>query len=263
MKYLPGATTALLSLFLMLSGCGGHRAPVVKSSGSRPQQGISKNAKIPPTQKPYKIMGKSYYPIPSAEGFQETGLASWYGGYFHGRKTSNGETYDMYDATAAHKTLPMNTYLLVKNLENGREITVRVNDRGPFHQGRIIDMSKTGASKLGFIEQGTAKVRITALGEATTSRKAGLETRRFKEHADFRRGEFYIQIGSFADQNNARRLKDKMLAAGRKSVIQKFDRGDQIFFRVQVWASTSLTSAEQVEKELNKAGFTDTYVVAR
>lgn len=263
MKYLLVATIALLSLGLLLSGCGVQQAPVVIRAGSPAPQSIPKSNRIPPTQKPYKIMGKSYYPIPSAEGFQETGLASWYGGYFHGRKTSNGETYDMHDTTAAHKTLPMNTFLLVKNLENGKEMTVRINDRGPFHKGRIIDMSKTGASKLGFMARGTAKVSITALGEAISARPSGLATQRFKEHPDFRSGEFYIQIGSFSDPNNARRLKDKMLAAGRKSVIQKFDRGDQIFFRVQVWAGTRLAAAERVEKDLNEAGFQDAYVVAR
>ncbi|MCK4837579.1 MAG: septal ring lytic transglycosylase RlpA family protein, partial [Desulfobulbaceae bacterium] len=193
---------------MMLSGCAELPAPVLISTDSRPPQTIPKSNRIPPTQRPYKIMGKSYYPIPSSQGFQETGLASWYGRDFHGRKTSNGETYNMHGTTAAHKTLPMNTFLLVKNLENGREMTVRVNDRGPFHKGRIIDMTQTGAEKLGFIGQGTAKVSITALGEAISSRRGGgQETKRFKEHPDFRRGEFYIQIGSFVDENNAKRLK--------------------------------------------------------
>jgi rare lipoprotein A len=217
---------------------------------------------VPPTQKPYQIKGKTYYPIPSADGFQETGLASWYGSDFHGRKTSNGETYDMHGRTAAHKTLPMQTYLLVRNLDNGREMTVRVNDRGPFHKGRIIDMSKTGAEILGFSQQGTARVQITALGEATTSRPGGVETKKFKHHPDFQHGEFYVQIGSFVEESNARRLKDRLLATGRGSVIQKFDRGDRIFFRVQVQAGTDLTGAQQIEKQLNQAGYPDTFVVA-
>ena len=142
-------------------------------------------------------------------------------------------------------------------------MTVRVNDRGPFHKGRVIDMSKTGASELGFIEQGTARVEITALGEAIIYRQGDLETERFKEHPDFRSGEFFVQIGSFTDVNNAKRLKKKMSAAGRKGVIQKFDRGDQIFFRVQVEAGTNLAGAERVEKHLNKAGFPAAFVVAR
>lgn len=125
-------------------------------------------------------------------------------------------------------------------------------------------MTQTGADKLGFIGRGTAKVSITALGEAITYRRGeGPETKRFKAHPDFRKGEFYVQIGSFVDANNATRLKEKMLAAGRKSVIQKFDRGDQIFFRVQVWAGTNLTGAEQLERQLNEAEFPDAFVVAR
>ncbi|MCI5132293.1 MAG: septal ring lytic transglycosylase RlpA family protein, partial [Candidatus Electrothrix sp. EH2] len=100
-----------------------------------------KRKKIPGTQRPYVIEGQTYYPIPSAQGYEETGLASWYGDPFHGRKTANGETYDMYGVTAAHKTLPMNTMLLVKNLRNGKTATVRINDRGPFVDGRIIDLS--------------------------------------------------------------------------------------------------------------------------
>lgn len=263
MQYIRPITISFTMLCLILAGCADHRPTVTRSSASRAKKSTPKSSRIPPTQRPYQIMGKNYYPIPSAQGFQETGIASWYGPNFHGRKTSNGETYNMHGTTAAHKTLPMNTFLLVKNLENGNEMTVRINDRGPFHKGRIIDMTQTGANNLGFIGKGTARVRITALGEATTYRLGGQETKRFKEHPDFRSGEFYVQIGSFVDKNNATRLRDKMMAAGYKSVIQKFDRGDLIFFRVQIWAGTDLTGAKRVEAKLNKAEFPDAYVVAR
>lgn len=264
-------TALLATLLIITGGCATKGLTVVPRSGDAPAKTrvnapfkrVPKEARVPPTQKPYKINGKTYYPIPSAQGFQQRGIASWYGSDFHGRKTSNGETYDMHGTTAAHKTLPMQTYLLVRNLENGREMTVRVNDRGPFHKGRIIDMTRTGASQLGFIDQGTARVEITALGEATTYRQGEQETERFKDHPDFQRGEFYVQIGSFIDHNNARRLKDRMVAAGRKSVVQEFDRGDRIFYRVQVRAGNDLSTAEQVEKQLNRSGYKDTFVVAR
>jgi len=259
----PIKTVLLVVTLAALTGCGELKAPEVTSTNRYPSITATKKEPAPSTQKPYKIKGKTYYPIPSAEGFRETGIASWYGDYFHGRKTSNGETYNMHGTTAAHKTLPMNTYLLVENLENGRETTVRINDRGPFHKGRIIDMSRTGAEKLGFIGQGTARVRITALGEAATYREAGKVVKKFKKHPDFRKGEFYVQIGSFVDQNNAKRLKDKMLALGRKTVIQEFDRGDKLFFRVQVRAGINLSAAEEVEKALNLSGFPGAYVVAR
>ncbi len=127
------------------------------------QQKKKKRKKLPATQRPYVIEGQTYCPISSAEGYEETGLASWYGDPFHGRKTANGETYDMYGVTAAHKTLPMNTMLLVKNLTNGKTTTVRINDRGPFVDGRIIDLSYTTAKKLGVVQHGTEKVQLIAL----------------------------------------------------------------------------------------------------
>jgi rare lipoprotein A len=262
MKHMLSARTALLIILAALTGCGELQAPRVSSTDRSPSQATTQKSPRPPTQKPYKIKGKTYYPIPSSEGFRETGIASWYGTYFHGRKTSNGETYDMNGISAAHKTLPMNTFLLVENLENGREMTVRVNDRGPFHKGRIIDLSRSGADKLGFLDKGTAKVRITALGETETYRRGGTTAKRFKDHPDFRRGDFYVQIGSFVDENNANRLKDKISTKGRIVVIQKFDREGQRFFRVQVKAGTTLDEAERVETALNRSGFPEAYVVA-
>lgn len=116
-----------------------------------------------------QIAGGNRYPLLDRD-FEEEGIASWYGQDFHGRQTSCGEIYDMHGLTAAHKTLPMHTLLLVRNLENDREVTVRVNDRGPFYDGRIIDLTKAAAESLGFLDLGTAKVRITTLAEAGTYR---------------------------------------------------------------------------------------------
>ena len=106
----------------------------------------------------YVVLGKRYHTLPDSRGFVERGIASWYGRKFHGRKTSNGEVYDMYTMSAAHKRLPIPTYLKVTNLENGRSVVVRVNDRGPFHGKRVIDLSYTAARKLGVVEAGVAKV---------------------------------------------------------------------------------------------------------
>lgn len=112
---------------------------------------------------PYMIMGKTYYPVPSSDGYRRTGVASWYGKDFHGKKTANGEIYNMYDMTAAHPTLPLPTYVRVTHLENGRSIIVRVNDRGPFLRGRVIDLSYAAASQLNMVDQGTAPVLLEAL----------------------------------------------------------------------------------------------------
>lgn len=113
--------------------------------------------------KQYEVFGKTYFVLRSAEGYREKGLASYYGSKFHGHKTSNGETYDMYAMTAAHKTLPLPTYVRVTRTDNGKSVVVRVNDRGPFHVGRIIDLSVTAATKLGMIDTGVAPVEVVAL----------------------------------------------------------------------------------------------------
>jgi rare lipoprotein A len=255
----------LLITTLLLAGC----APKIISTPAK-RQVTQQPAKQPPastvpaTQRPYVINGKTYYPLPSAEGYTETGLASWYGHPFHGRRTSNGETYDMHDWTAAHKTLPMNTRLLVENLENGRQTTVRINDRGPFVKGRIIDLSRTVAQHLDVLKEGTARVRITALGEAVTVRLDRDRTAtRFLPHEDFQKGEFYVQVGSFTNKDNAERLKNQFLNWGRKAVIQPHDRGDGIFYRVQVRAGNALSVANHMERVLNESGFPDAFVVAR
>ncbi|HIJ90887.1 MAG: septal ring lytic transglycosylase RlpA family protein [Desulfobulbaceae bacterium] len=236
--------------------------PAQTAPPSRPA--AAKAGRIPATQKPYQIDGKTYYPLPSAEGYTETGTASWYGNPFHGRKTSNGETYNMYDWTAAHKTLPMNTRLLVENLGNGRSTTVRINDRGPFVGTRIIDLSYNVARDLGIIKEGTGQVRITALGEAETVQLADNKTEaHFLPHEDFQKGDFYVQIGAFTVQENAERLKNKMNKGGRETETFRHERGDQIFYRVQVKAGNTLTTAKQMAQTMAGSGFPEAFVVAR
>ncbi len=111
----------------------------------------------------YVIDGVTYRVMDTSDGYHEEGVASWYGGYFHGRRTSSGDVYDMYQMTAAHKSLPLPTYVRVTNLENGRSVVLRVNDRGPFVEGRIIDLSYAAATRLGMADQGTARVEVVAL----------------------------------------------------------------------------------------------------
>ena len=171
----------MLLLFLVcLTGCGFFSA-LSQSSGSAGRGADSapnvtldnrkiSNAvpKVEPRSRggnftPYTVLGKTYRVMKSSKGYKERGDASWYGTKFHGRLTSNGERYDMYAMTAAHKSLPIPTYVTVKNLDNGREIIVRVNDRGPFHEGRIIDLSYAAASKIGMLKKGTARVEVEAI----------------------------------------------------------------------------------------------------
>jgi rare lipoprotein A len=152
----------------------------------------------------------------------------------------------------------------VENLGNGRSTTVRVNDRGPFVGTRIIDLSYNVARDLGIIKKGTGKVRITALGEAKTVRLAGNKTAtRFLPHEDFQKGDFYVQIGAFTVPENADRLKDKMTKGGREAETVRHDRADQVFYRVQVKAGTTLAAAKQMEQTLAGSGFPGAFVVAR
>ncbi len=159
----------LLAALLLLAACSQQE---VKDSGpSRPLDFSGLENAVPKKDRrtragnksPYEIFGKTYVVLSDSIGFCQQGDASWYGKKFHGRNTSNGEVYDMYAMTAAHKTLPIPSYVRVTNHNNGRSIVVRVNDRGPFHGGRIIDLSYAAASKLGFAEQGTAPVSIEAI----------------------------------------------------------------------------------------------------
>ena len=254
----------LLLVIFFFTSCGKPR--IIKRPAQKPVSPPSRISSCQPvspaTQRPYKINGRTYYPLPYSHGFSQEGIASWYGRKFHGRKTSNGEIYDMYGLTSAHKTLPMNTYVLVKNLENGYETVVRINDRGPFVSGRIIDLTLTGAKKLDMLKKGTAKVLITAMGEAASYREGGKIVKRFLPHKDFHTGEFYVQIGSFTNRANAKRLKDTMYDQYHKTVIRMYDRGDKIFYRVRVEAGNSLAEAERMKRVLNRAGFEGSFVVA-
>lgn len=156
-----------LFLLILLSGCGNKTKTIPytgpSSSTSSQQSTTKQEAVYRATMKPYTVFGKKYYPTIVSSGDTFSGVASWYGAKFHGKKTSNGETYDMHKLTAAHKTFPMNTIVKVINLNNKKSTIVRINDRGPFVGNRIIDLSYEGAKKLDFISSGTTPVRLEVL----------------------------------------------------------------------------------------------------
>lgn len=174
---------ALLSLSALfaLAGCAylpygeaqhvQSEAPPPAKSQSQPRQDRPQvtykrlPGQVDPKIQPYSVMGKTYWPVQSAMGFREEGYASWYGMDFHGKKTATGETYDMFSVSAAHKTLPLGSKVRVTNLENGRELELMVNDRGPFVDGRIIDLSYASARLLGMADNGLARVRVVGVGE--------------------------------------------------------------------------------------------------
>jgi rare lipoprotein A len=157
-----------ISLVLVLAACGGiepRDGPGRITKATKAPPAVPKNEPLSKYGNPksYEVFGKRYYPLKTSDGFREQGIASWYGKKFHGRKTSSGEIYDMYKMTAAHKHLPLPTYVTVRNTKTGQSIVVRVNDRGPFHGNRIIDLSYAAASKLGIANSGTGFVEVTAM----------------------------------------------------------------------------------------------------
>jgi rare lipoprotein A len=176
-----------------------------------------------------------YFPT----GNIQTGVASWYGEEFHGKPTSNKELYNMYDMTAAHKTLPFNSYVMVTNLNNGKSVTVRINDRGPFVKNRIIDLSYAAAKMLDMIEPGTAPVRIEVL--------RGLSPKKSSQ-------KFSVQVGSFTKKENALDLKKKLSRTYKNVYIAEFETAHFTYFRVRIKAST-MKGAEAIAQRLTRDGY--------
>jgi rare lipoprotein A len=175
----------------------------------------------------------------------EEGIASWYGHPYHGRPTASGEIYNMYDLTAAHRTLPFGTQVRVHDLENGRDVVVRINDRGPFVEGRIIDLSYSAAQAMHM--PSIAHVRLEILGLGSSGGEAGL---------------FGVQVGAFQDRRNAERLKALIEARFKPVTILTFDRGDATFYRVRVGHENSEEGAQQLAQSLRDAKLaSETFVV--
>ncbi|WP_331153519.1 septal ring lytic transglycosylase RlpA family protein [Steroidobacter sp.] len=202
----------------------------------------------------YTVLGKRYHVLNSAEGYQERGVASWYGPGFHAASTSNGERYDMYAMTAAHKTLPLPAYVQVTNLKNGKHVIVRVNDRGPFKEGRIIDLSYTAAAKLDMIKAGTAFVEVRAL---TPVQKASPPA------APAATSDLYVQAGAFGTEANATRLLGQLRSKG---VSNAFVRADEIdgktLYRVRVGPIPTVNEFDRVVSRLRALGVSDARLAA-
>jgi len=242
----PAAALAVVMLVLALGGCGSKYVPsmsIPSAPGKKPAPSASGKGG---TYRPYTVMGQTYYPLGSADGYSETGTASWYGPDFHGKKTANGEWYDMYQMTAAHRILPMNTKVVVRNLDNGRTAEVRINDRGPFVNNRIIDLSYAAASSLGVVGPGTARVYLETVSG---------------QHLQYV-GPFYVQYGAFVVQQNAWNLKTRLAARGYPGTrVTKGELNGTTYWRVQVGAFSNLTEAESVRIRLAKES-PDCFIIA-
>ena len=218
---------ALAGLTLILSGCIHHGAnyqpsitePIISEPSDGPPKEIRDVSQISDAipqaeslarygnHSPYEVLGKTYRVLDTASGYQEDGIGSWYGEKFAGRKTSSFEPYDPYAMTAAHKTLPLPTYVRVTNLENNKQVIVKVNDRGPFHGGRIIDLSYAAASKLDYMDKGTARVRVEVI--ETPILGTAVSEPAFAKPADNLK--IYLQVAAYSKLSSAQQLVEKLL----------------------------------------------------
>ncbi len=286
---------SIFSVALILSAC---------STGSRPgsyfeDDGPHKNVKIdiakipdatprwervdPSRSRPYTVLGKKYYPMTEARNYREIGVASWYGRKFHGRRTSLGERYDMYTMTAAHKTLPLPSYVRVRNLKNNHTVVVRVNDRGPFLHKRLIDLSYAAAYKLGMIGSGTTEVEVMVITPgfkaapppavmATTedSDATEIKTRAVDETTLLRAEKItttasetvYFQVGAFGSAENAENLRARLEQANITPVlILPVKKNDTRLYRVRIGPLDDIEKSEATRRRLEEFGIADIQMI--
>ena len=279
-------TIPVLGMLALLAGC----ATTVEPDGYSQATAISGTGGVYKVGKPYKIMGKTYYPKEDYS-YSEVGVASWYGSDFHNKKTANGEKYDMHTLTAAHRTLPLPSIVKVTNLENGRSLVLRVNDRGPYAKNRIIDISKRGAQLLGFQTKGTAKVRVELMEKESKELKAALTGQKIepvmasaKKTTPIKKMEYaaveplrldnpynaaggvtaeksyFVQEGSFAKHDAAKDLSSKLSRFGKSKVAQADVDGSR-YYRVRIGPFSFPEEAEVTLAKVKNYGIYNAKIV--
>ena len=273
-------TAVLLSVCAAISACGS-----TKPKDGPPRGGSANIPQLPgdaiPRPEPkskygngpvYEVFGKRYTVMDSSAGYKERGVASWYGKKFHGNLTSNRETYDMYAMTAAHTSLPLPTYVKVRNLRNDKSVVVRVNDRGPFLHNRIIDLSYAAALKLDMVRDGTSLVEVTAIsfdepeGDVPVRQTAtppppapepeATPAVATAEHTVF------VQVGAFGSRENADRRLAVLKSAGIGNSFIHEDRGNgALLYRVRVGPIKEVIQYDILVEELENLGIMDPYLV--
>ena len=247
--------TLVTLLIVLFGGCttktGSYSYQPTKPSQKNPSEHLStesstvykKNGDYQATMRPYTVFGKEYYPTVVHVGDTFIGTASWYGPDFHGKSTSSGEAYDMYALTAAHKTLPMNTVVRVTNIETNAQTVVRINDRGPFVESRIIDLSYSAAEQVGVSKRGTAQVKLEVLGfEPSSARTIDMKAIA-KGPRESVLSNFFVQIGSFERFEGAKYTKEKYGSfQGYSAIIKDTQYNNKRLFRV--WLSGFKSEAE-------------------
>lgn len=289
-------TAFLFLIATVLVGCGSSGGPYVEGNPNArlytlkqdrgPSSGVNLDhvANAVPraepksrggNKSPYRVLGKTYHVMPSAVGYKKRGTASWYGKKFHGHKTSNGETYDMYAMSAAHKSVPLPTYLRVTNLDNGRHVIVRANDRGPFHGNRLIDLSYAAAYKLDMLKKGTARVEVEAItpgrgGVAVTPAPAAIAAapaivtpaKVAASQVSVPPGR-YFQLGAFSTRQaavNVQRDAGGIVPEMAVRVVPVTIAGNQLY-RVQVGPIQSGYPVENTLDLLQRAGYNGVRIV--
>ena len=256
------AALVLLAAAIVLSACG--RSPTVDGgpTGSVDVASIpDAQPKVEPRSRygnpsSYTVYGTRYHTLATSDGYSERGVASWYGTKFHGRRTSSGDSYDMYAMSAAHKTLPLPTYVRVTNLENGRSVVLRVNDRGPFHANRIIDLSYTAALKLGILAKGTGYVEVIALDARSSQPVMAKDPTPTPTPSPAREVvQLYLQTGSFSVRANAEQMKWRMQSiSGGPVNIQPVQIGGRTTYRVRVGPIADVTKADRLAQRIADLG---------
>ena len=299
MKHWPALLSAALCA-LLLAGCAGQkakrdageRAATTRTSGglnddtgkaqseryrdrqdhgpAAPPIDVSKIAEPVPKAEPrsrygnketYSVLGRSYRVLPSAKGYVERGTASWYGSKFHGYMTSSFEPYDMYQFSAAHKTLPLPSYARVTNLDNGKSVIVRVNDRGPFHGNRLIDLSYAAAVKIGVWPKGTGHVEVRAIDPAQPNNTVAAEPRQplspqpSSPHAGAPAPRIYLQLGAFGDRRNAERAVADAERAGISPLsIEAASVSGRAVHRVRIGPLADAAAADAMSARVQRLG---------
>lgn len=280
---LPYWLSACCWLTILLAGCstatresGRYSQPI--DSAPAQKVDVSQVADAVPRVEPlsrygnpesYKVLGKRYYTVKESRGYVKRGIASWYGTKFHGHRTSSGEPYDMYSMSAAHKTLPLPTYARVTNLDNGQSVIVKINDRGPFHDNRLIDLSYAAASRLGILRSGTGFVEIRTIDPrrsvvaAKPAHSVTAEARTPVASVAEREPELYLQLGAFLERNNAERLQNRLSDIEMQGTlhIQETRLNQEQLYRVRIGPLDSVESADRISQILQNAGIDSPRVV--
>ena len=272
----PGHRAIFLSLccLSLIAGCGSAPRVADGPPGTRTTATPGLPGDAVPREEPrsrygngpyYRVNGETYKVLDTSHGYQERGVASWYGKKFHGRMTSSQEPYDMYAMTAAHKSLPLPTYVRVRNLRNNKSIVVRVNDRGPFVDNRLIDLSYSAALKLDMVKEGTSLVEVTAIsfdGPPLTAPNSNAQVvSEIPESGE--PSTIFVQVGAFGDVSNARRRYALLRDSGIGRVVVHEDKsGSPALYRVRIGPIADVSQYDSIVERLKNIGISETHLVS-